>query len=198
MRREGERLRFLSGWLTAGARLEREEEFYLVAIQKLMKDAAMKFDSLLERFSVAIEAGDTKGLAALFTPDGCYDDGFFGPHAGREAIAAMIGRWYVGGEKFRWQFLEPLNSETLGYARYCFSYNSREPESIGELIVVEGTARFQLRDELIAHYCETGDRGMTFVQLGYGDSRICKLLNRFANRLKESNLAKQHLKLRAG
>jgi hypothetical protein len=31
---------------------------------------------------------------------GCYDDGFFGPHTGREAIAAMIGRWYVGGENF--------------------------------------------------------------------------------------------------
>ena len=158
----------------------------------------MKFCSLLEQFSVAIGAGDTKGLAALFTPDGCYNDGFFGPHTGPEAISAMIGRWYVGGENFCWQFLEPLNSETLGYARYCFSYNSREPESVSTLIVVEGMARFQLRDGLIAHYCEAGDRGMAFAQLGYVEARIGKLLHRFANHLKESNLAKQHLEFRAG
>ena len=158
----------------------------------------MKFESLLAQFSVAIGAGDAEGLAALFAPDGCYSDGFFGPHAGREAIAAMISRWYVGGEKFCWQFLEPLNCETLGYARYCFSYYSREPESVGALIVVEGMARFQLREGLIAHYCEAGDRGMTFAQLGYVDTRIGKLMHRFANLLKESDLAKQHLKSRVG
>jgi hypothetical protein len=82
-------------------------------------------------------------------------------------------------------------------ARYFFSYYSREPESAGTLIVVEGMARFQLRDDLIAHYCEAGDRGMTFVQLGYVEARIGKLLHRFANVLKESSLAKQHLERRA-
>jgi len=57
----------------------------------------MTFDQLLDRFATAVGARDTAGLAALFTADGIYDDYFFGPHQGRESIAAMLDRFYDGG-----------------------------------------------------------------------------------------------------
>ena len=153
----------------------------------------MEFDNLLERFTSAVATGDTAGFAALFTADGCYDDGFFGLHRGREAIAAMLTRFHVGGERFRWQFLDPLATERLGYARYCFSYRSKEKESAGALVVFEGMARLRLSDGLIADYAEVFDRGMAFVQLGYAGDRVVKLLRRYAEGWRASPAAQAHL-----
>ena len=156
----------------------------------------MSFDSLLSRFSTAVAARDIHGFAALFTPNGCYDDYFFGEHHGRESIAHMLDRFHVGGEKFCWQFTEPLASDTLGYSRYCFSYLSREPESAGQLVVFEGTSRFRLSDGLIAHYAETFDRGGAFAQLGYETPRIRKLLDRYAGKFRDSEPVTAHRALR--
>ena len=157
----------------------------------------MTFDTLLARFVEAVAAHDSQGLAALFTPEGRYDDGFFGAHDGREAIAAMLDRFYVGGEDFFWQFLEPACTGSLGYARYCFSYRSREPESAGATIVFEGMARFRLRDGLIEEYTEIFDRGVAFVQLGYETPRVRRLLDRYAGAMREGPLARGHLAARA-
>jgi len=156
----------------------------------------MSFESLLDRFSAAVAARDTAGFAALFTPDGAYDDYFFGVHQGREAIAHMLDRFHDGGERFCWEFLEPLASDTLGYARYCFSYLSREPESAGSLVVFEGTSRFRLAGGLIAHYAETFDRGGAFAQLGYAMPRIAKLLNRYAGQFRCGEVVQRHVALR--
>ena len=52
---------------------------------------------LLGRLAHAVAARDAQGFAALFTPDGRYHDGFFGLHEGRDAIAAMLDRFHVGG-----------------------------------------------------------------------------------------------------
>lgn len=156
----------------------------------------MSFEAILERFRTTSAACDTAGFAALFTPDGSYDDGFFGVHRGREAIAAMLERFHVGGERFVWQFFEPLCDDRLGYARYCFSYRSKEPESAGELIVFDGIARLRLRDGLIESYTEVFDRGVAFVQLGYAPERTIKLLGRYARALRESELVREHLALR--
>jgi hypothetical protein len=153
----------------------------------------MDFESLLARFSATVAAHDTRAFAELFTPDGCYDDYFFGEHHGREAIAGMLDRFFVGGERFRWQFTEPLASDTLGYARYLFSYVSRESESAGRVIAFEGTSRFRLRDGLIAHYAETFDRGSAFVQLGYETARVRKLLDRYAANLLASDRVRTHI-----
>jgi hypothetical protein len=157
----------------------------------------MTFDTLLARFVEAVAAHDSQGLAALFTPDGRYDDGFFGAHDGRDAIAAMLDRFYVGGEDFFWQFLEPARSGAIGYARYCFSYRSREPESAGATIVFEGMARFRLHDGLIEEYTEIFDRGVAFVQLGYETPRVRRLLDRYAGAMREGPLARGHLAARA-
>ena len=50
----------------------------------------MSFATLIERFEHAARTHDAAALAALFAPDGRYHDGFFGEHAGRDAIAAML------------------------------------------------------------------------------------------------------------
>ena len=47
------------------------------------------FPRTLERFAAAVEANDGAGLAALFTEDGVYEDGFFGAYTGPAAIAEM-------------------------------------------------------------------------------------------------------------
>lgn len=157
----------------------------------------MDFESLLERFATAVETHDSPGLAALFAADGCYDDYFFGPHEGRAAIAEMLDRFHVGGERFCWQWIDPVCAGMRGYAGYCFSYRSREPESAGKLIVFDGVGRFRLRDGLIERYSEVFDRGMAFAQLGYARERIGKLLDRYGQGLLESGLARRHLEYRS-
>ena len=37
----------------------------------------MEFARMLDAFAGAVEGNDGPALAALFTPDGVYDDGFF-------------------------------------------------------------------------------------------------------------------------
>ncbi|MBB4423828.1 ketosteroid isomerase-like protein [Bradyrhizobium sp. CIR48] len=56
--------------------------------------------ALLRSFSAAIAAGDGEALADCFTPDGIYDDYFFGPREGRTGIIEMIYHFYQGGRDF--------------------------------------------------------------------------------------------------
>lgn len=153
----------------------------------------MPFESVLAAFEQAAATRDIPRFAALFTPTAVYHDGFFGPHRGREAIAAMLERFHVGGERFAWQFFEPAACGSIGYARYCFSYVSKEPESAGKLVVFEGMARFRIEDGLIADYDEVFDRGMAFVQLGYAGERVVKLLKRYAEGWRASPAVQAHL-----
>jgi hypothetical protein len=153
----------------------------------------MSFTMLLERFERAAREHDTAALVALFAPDGRYDDGFFGAHSGRDAIAAMFERFHVGGEAFLWEFADPADADALAYASYVFSYRSKEPQSAGQLIVFEGIARFRLRDGLIAEYFEVFDRGLAFSQLGYETARTAKLLARYAAALRATPAVGVHL-----
>ena len=70
-----------------------------------MSIAQDSFDALLKRFAAAVEANDGQGLAGLFTEDGTYEDGFFGPHTGRPSIAAMLQRFHDTGRDYLWEFL---------------------------------------------------------------------------------------------
>lgn len=154
------------------------------------------FEAMLAAFGGAVAARDGAALAALFTEDGVYDDPLFGAHAGREAIAAMLERFHVGGEDFFWTFDEVLVHGDLGYASYAFSYRSREPESAGRTVVFEGMARFRLRDGRIAHYGEQCDRGVAFAQLGYAPERIGRLAARFARAATDTPAVLRHLAAR--
>lgn len=153
----------------------------------------MDFAAFLETFSAAVSRADAEGFSALFTEDACYHDGFFGAHHGRAAIGAMLLRFHEGGERLAWQFLEPLSDGTLGYARYVFSYRSRQPESAGRLIAFDGIARMRLQGGLIADYAEAFDRGSAFTVLGYAGPRVLKLLDRYAAQMENSAPVREHL-----
>jgi hypothetical protein len=142
----------------------------------------MPFNALLQQFADAVTRNDGAGLAALFTPDGVYEDGFFGPHAGPAAIAAMLQRFHDGGRDYWWEFLEPVCVGELGYARWRFSYASRRAGAEGQPVLFEGISRFTLRGGLIAHYFEVFDRGLALAQQGYPASAIASAVAKAAGR----------------
>ena len=75
----------------------------------------MTFADLLTAFAAAVAANDGDGLASLFTEDGTYEDGFFGAHTGRLAIAAMLQRFHDTGRDYFWEFLDPVSDGSIGY-----------------------------------------------------------------------------------
>src|ERR1043166_785809 len=111
-----------------------------------MKD----FPDLLRRFAGAVVANDGAALAALFTDDGVYEDGFFGVNQGPDAIARMLAKFHETGRDYRWDFFAPLTDGRIGYARWLFSYASKMPGAEGKPVVFEGIALFEFRGERIA------------------------------------------------
>jgi hypothetical protein len=137
------------------------------------------FGSILQDFTEAVVRADGPRLASLFTADGIYEDYFFGPHQGPAAISAMLTRFYEGGENFRWEFLNPLSDAYSGYAQFHFSYRSKVPESVGEIVGFEGTSRFELVNGKIARYSEVFDRGAALTALQFDAQRVHKILTRY-------------------
>ena len=154
----------------------------------------MDFETLLGRMTATARAGDGAGLAALFTADGVYHDGFYGAFEGREAIRLMIEeRFHRDAESFTWEMSEPLRAGDLGYARYRFGYTSRLSGSAGRRVVFEGMSRFRFQGDEIARYDEIFDSGMAMAQLGFAPERIAKLLERQAAALRARPDMKPHL-----
>src|SRR6516164_6028423 len=92
--------------------------------------AANDFAALLTTFADAVQTNRGQSLAMLFTEDGVYEDGFFGSHTGRSAIAAMLQRFHDTGSSYLWEFGDPVSNGAIGYAGFRFSYASRLPESM--------------------------------------------------------------------
>jgi ketosteroid isomerase-like protein len=151
------------------------------------------FPALLDRFAAAIVADDGPGLAALFTEDGTYDDGFFGAHTGRAAIAQMLQRFHDTGRDYRWDWFEPLSGGDTAYARWRFSYVSRLPDCEGKPVMFEGISRFLFRGDLIAHYAESFDRGVALIQLNLAPDRIARILQKAAAEQNATPEARDHL-----
>jgi hypothetical protein len=155
--------------------------------------ARLIFTDLLTAFAVAVEANDGEALASLFTEDGIYEDGFFGAHTGRPAIAVMLQRFHDTGRAYMWEFLDPVSDGSTGYARFRFSYASLLPEATGRSVFFEGVSCFHFRDGLIAHYRETFDRGVALVQLDFSAERIKRILARAAAAQNHNPETKRHL-----
>jgi hypothetical protein len=151
------------------------------------------FPALLDRFAAAVVANDGAGLAALFTEDGTYDDGFFGAHTGRAAIARMLQRFHDTGRDYRWDWSEPLTDDVTAYARWRFSYASRLPGAEGKPVMFAGISRFQFRGDLIFHYAEAFDRGVALVQLAISPDRIARILEKAAAEQNATQEARPHL-----
>jgi ketosteroid isomerase-like protein len=153
----------------------------------------LTFTSLLTAFAASVAANDGERLAALFTEDGTYEDGFFGIHTGRPAMAAVLRRFHDTGRDYLWEFLDPLSDGSVGYARFRFSYASRLPESAGLPVMFEGISCFHFRDGLIAYYREAFDRGLALVQLDFPAERIKRVLERAAAAQNRAPGAHRHL-----
>ena len=153
----------------------------------------MRFADLLKAFAAAVAANDGERLGLLFTEDGTYDDGFFGAHTGRPAIAAMLRRFHDTGRDYFWEFIDPVSDGSIGYARFRFSYASRLPEAAWRPVLFEGISCFLFRDGLIAHYREAFDRGLALVQLDFPAERIKRILEKVAAAQDRLHEARPHL-----
>jgi hypothetical protein len=144
----------------------------------------MEFSELVSRFAAAAASGNGDALADLFTLDGTYDDYFFGPSTGREAIKKMLAHFAEGGSNFRWEFHDPVRAGSVGYASYRFSFDSRRPEANGARVVFDGIGRFDLDGDRIKRYSEVFDRGMALAQQQFEPERLRKIGLRYASGLK--------------
>jgi hypothetical protein len=151
------------------------------------------FPGLLRRFADAVAANDGQGLAALFTDDGVYDDGFFGAHTGPADIARMLARFHATGTEYRWDFFDPLTDGRIGYARWRFSYISKMPGAEGRPVVFEGMSCFTFRGDRIAHYAEVFDRGVALVQQDFPAERLQRAMAKFAQRQNATPACRDHL-----
>jgi hypothetical protein len=151
------------------------------------------FKLLLDEFAATVVTNDAAAFAALFTEDGTCDDLFFGRHCGRPEIAAMLRRFHDGGRDYRWEFLDALASETIGYARFHFSYVSTLPDSAGRSVYFDGISLFRFSYGLIAEYREAWDRGVALVQLGFPAERIRRIVEKAANAQNMTAEARRHL-----
>ena len=155
--------------------------------------AANDFAALLTTFADAVQTNRGQSLAMLFTEDGVYEDGFFGSHTGRSAIAAMLQRFHDTGSSYLWQFGDPVSNGAIGYAGFRFSYASRLPESMGRPVLFEGISCFRFRGELIARYSEAFDRGVALVQLAFPAERIRRILEKATAAQNQLPEARRHL-----
>jgi limonene-1,2-epoxide hydrolase len=152
----------------------------------------MEFSELVQRFAAAAASGNGDALADLFTPDGTYDDYFFGPSTGREAIKRMLAHFAEGGRNFRWEFFDPVRVGAVGYASYRFSFDSTRPEAKGARVMFDGIGRFDLDGDRIRRYAEVFDRGMALAQQEYEGERLRKIGLRYAGALKARPEWKAH------
>jgi ketosteroid isomerase-like protein len=151
------------------------------------------FPALLRQFAAAVVANDGAALAALFTDDGVYEDGFFGVNQGPDAIARMLAKFHETGRDYRWDFFDSLTDGRIGYARWRFSYASKMPGAEGKPVVFEGIALFEFRGDRIARYSEAFDRAVAFVQQDFPAERLKKILVKIAHAQNATPACREHL-----
>src|SRR3546814_18881412 len=106
---------------------------------------SMDFKAILAEFCAAVEAGDGRRLAALFTPDGVYHDVFYGAFKGPEKIAELLGVFHRDGSKFKWRMFDAVDDGETGYARWFFSYTAEPPQAKARRVKMEGVGFFRMK-----------------------------------------------------
>jgi len=153
----------------------------------------MQFSDLVNRFAAAAASGNGDALADLSTPDGTYDDYFFGPSTGRDAIKQMLAHFAEGGSNFRWEFFDPVRSGDVGYASYRFSFQSKRPEAKGARVTFDGIGRFDMQGDRIRRYSEVFDRGMALAQQDFEPAHLSRIELKYARALKARPDWKAHV-----
>ena len=134
----------------------------------------MAFAELIRRMTAAACAGDGDGVAACFTPDGVYHDVFYGAFRGADIGRMIEDYFHRDAENFRWDVHDPIEGDGIGYARYIFSFDSKQPGHEGRRACFEGVAICKLSDGLIAHYSEVAEAAAGLSLMGFSDARISK------------------------
>ena len=140
-----------------------------------------EFNKLLARFSLAAESGDGDRFARLFTSDAVYYDYIYGDHNGREEIAHMMQNLFHrdAGDDYRWEMFDGVIDGDVGYAMYLSSFSSRVEQFKGNKVVIDGMARFVIKDGLIAEFRESVNGGVAMTQLGVEPQRMQKVFQRW-------------------
>jgi hypothetical protein len=142
----------------------------------------MEFSELVKRFAAAAASGDGDALADLFTPDGTYDDYFFGPCSGGEAIKKMLAHF------------DPVAAGDIGYASHRFSFEATRAEAKAARVAFDGIGRFDLEGGRIKRYSEVFDRGMALAQQAFEPERVRKIALKYATALKARPEWQVHVK----
>ncbi len=154
----------------------------------------MPFDELIRSLGDAVCAADFETAAACFTADGVYDDVLYGRFAGRDEIARMFADYFHrDGEHFRWTFHDPVATDTVGYARYLFSWDSKLAGSEGVRAGFEGVSICHLRDGLIETYREVAAIDPARHLLGFAPERMARLAARETEHLLARDEFHEHL-----
>lgn len=153
----------------------------------------MDFNALITRMTQSACAGNGRDVAACFTPDGVYDDVFYGGFKGGDIATLIEDRFHRDGTRFRWDILSCLEGDGLGMARYLFSYDSRLAGHEGRRAMFEGVAVCGLRDGLISRYEEVAESAVGLSLIGFPDARLGKVLARHARHLCDRPEAAAHI-----
>lgn len=153
----------------------------------------MSFSKRIQEMVTAVERGDARGVAACFTPDGIYDDVFYGDFQG-EGIAEMIeDHFYRDATDFRWDLHDIVEQNDLGYARYVFSYQPKFEGAAPQRAVFEGVAICRMRDGLITDYSEIANAAVGLQCTGFPPERLAKFIGKQSAELQARNEAARHI-----
>lgn len=145
------------------------------------------FPEILETFKTAVETCDTEAFTELFTEDATYEDSVYGAFTGHEDLKRMLRDiFHQDATDFRWEMSDPVCDGNIGYARYRFSLKPSHPNAAAGRALLEGCARFTLKDGRIAAYKEWGSVAGTLLQSGVPDNVVLRFLKRESQKLRDN------------
>ncbi|MEM9062688.1 MAG: nuclear transport factor 2 family protein [Pseudomonadota bacterium] len=153
----------------------------------------MSFRALITRMTQAACAADGAGVASCFTPDGIYDDVFYGAFQGQDIAGMITDYFHRDARDFRWDVHEAISDGETGMARYVFSFESKLSGCEGKRAIFEGAAICTLRDGLIHHYGEVADTMTGQRMMGFSDAKMIRFVDRQTEALKARSETANHL-----
>lgn len=136
--------------------------------------------SIVYHFTDTFNKNDVKGLVDLFTENGTYDDVFFGPHKGREALREMFERMFREGRGYEWRFDTVVEDgrRAAGEWRFRYTVSDAIPRSAGRAVSFKGMSVFDLEGGKISAYREYADVGVALLQIGFKPEALASVLGK--------------------